>query len=81
MGVSTQPLGRAGFAGTTDNQMQLTLAPGVLPKRAGEQGVRVTLDQLDPAELPALPTGLEPEGNGYRVRMLGQPDPSHWAHR
>jgi hypothetical protein len=50
--------------------MQLRLAPGVLPTRAGEKGVRVTLDQLDPADLPALPTGLEPEGNGYRVRMV-----------
>jgi len=70
MGASTQPLGRAGFAGTTDNQMQLTLPPGVLPKRSGEKGVRVTLDQLDPADLPDLPAGLEPEGNGYRVRMI-----------
>ena len=70
MGTSTQPLGQAGFAGTTDNQMQLTLGPGVLPTRGGETGVRVTLDQLDPADLPALPTGLEPEGNGYHVGMI-----------
>ena len=32
--------------------------------------MRVTLDQLDPADLPALPAGLEPEGNGYRVGMV-----------
>jgi len=32
IGASTQPLGRAGFAGTTDNQMQLRLAPGALPR-------------------------------------------------
>ena len=68
-GLSTQPLGAPGFAGTTDNQMQLTLPAGALPARAGERGVRVTLDQLDPAVLPALPSGLEPEGNAYRVRM------------
>jgi len=88
MGTSTQPLGRAGFAGTTDNQMQLTLPPGVLPRRSGENGVRVTLDQLDPADLPALPTDLEPEGNGYRVGMvytlrtsgwLAWPSPRRWA--
>ena len=68
-GVSTQPIGRAGFAGTTDNQMQLTLPPDALPPRADESGVRVTLSQLDPADLPALPAGLEPEGNGYSVTM------------
>lgn len=72
-GVSTQPLGGYGFAGTTDNQMQLTLPEGVLPPRAGERGVRVQLDQLDPAELPALPPGLEPEGNGYRVSLSYEP--------
>ncbi len=68
-GVSTQPIGAPGFAGTTDNQMQLTLPAGVLPPRPGERGVRVRLDQLDPAVLPDLPVGLEPEGNGYRVAM------------
>ena len=69
VGVSTQPIGAPGFAGTTDNQMQLTLPAGALPPRAGERAVRVQLDQLDPASLPALPNGLEPEGNGYRVAM------------
>ncbi len=65
-GVSTQELGRPSFAGTTDNQMQLTLPQGALPARTGERGVRVTLQQLDPADLPDLPGGLEPEGNAYR---------------
>lgn len=36
-GLSTQPLGAAAFAGTTDNQMQLTLPPGALPVRPGER--------------------------------------------
>ena len=68
-GVSTQRIGPPGFAGTTDNQMQLTLPAGALPSRLGETGVRVELDQLDPAALPKLPAGFEPEGNGYRVVM------------
>ena len=72
-GVSTQPFGSPGFAGTTDNQMQLTLPSGALPARLGEQGVRVELTQLDPAALPPLPTGLEAEGNGYRVSLRYQP--------
>ena len=72
-GDSTQPIGSPGFAGTTDNQMQLTLPEGVLPSRPGQQGVRVQLDQLDPAELPALPGGLEPEGNAYRVGLTYAP--------
>ena len=72
-GLSTQPTGPAAFAGTTDNQMQLTLPAGALPARAGEQGVRVQLDQLDPALLPSLPTGLEPEGNGYQVQLAYAP--------
>jgi hypothetical protein len=67
--VSIQPIGSFGFAGTTDNQMQLTLAAGVLPSRAGEQGVHVRLDQQDPASLPPLPAELEPEGNVYRVGL------------
>ena len=72
-GISTQPLGRPGFAGTTDNQLQLTLPTGVLPARDGQTGVRVQLDQLDPAQLPPLPVGLEPEGNGYRVSLTYAP--------
>ncbi len=72
-GVSTQPFGPAGFAGTTDNQMQLTLPEGVFPPRPGETGVRVQLEQLDPAQLPPLPAGLEPEGNGYRVGLTYAP--------
>ncbi len=72
-GVSTQPLDGFGFAGTTDNQMQLSLPEGALPLREGEQGIRVQLDQLDPARLPALPAGLEPEGNGYRVSLAYSP--------
>lgn len=72
-GISTQPLGQPGFAGTTDNQMQLTLPAGVLPARTGQTGVRVQLDQLDPAQLPPLPAGLEPEGNGYRISLAYVP--------
>ena len=72
-GLSTQALGRPGFAGTTDNQLQLTFPAGVLAARDGETGVRVQLDQLDPAQLPPLPVGLEPEGNGYRVSLTYAP--------
>lgn len=72
-GVSIQPIGPAGFAGTTDNQMQLTLPAGAFAPRSGAVGVRVQLDQLDPATLPPLPEGLEAEGNGYRVRLTYAP--------
>lgn len=72
-GVSTQLIGPSGFAGTTDNQMQLTLPQGAFAPRPGQQGVRVQLDQLDPATLPPLPIGLEPEGNGYRVGLTYDP--------
>ena len=72
-GVSTQPIGPPGFAGTTDNQMQLTLPEGALPAAPGQRGVRVQLLQLDPADLPPLPAGLEPEGNGYRVVLAYAP--------
>ena len=72
-GLSTQPFDAPGFAGTTDNQMQLTLPADALHGKPGEQGVRVQLDQLDPAALPALPAGLEPEGNGYRVALAFSP--------
>ena len=72
-GSSTQPLGQFGFAGTTDNQMQLTLPEGALLPETDQTGVRVQLDQLAPGSLPALPAGLEPEGNGYRVRLSYTP--------
>lgn len=71
--VSTQPIGPPGFAGTTDNQMQLTLPEGAFAPRLGQQGVRVQLDQLDPATLPPLPDGLEPEGNAYQVGLAYAP--------
>lgn len=72
-GISTQPIGPPGFAGTTDNQMQLTLPEGSLPARSGDQGVRIALSQLDPAALPPLPGGQEAEGNAYRVEMEFSP--------
>jgi len=79
-GSSIQPLGRFGFAGTTDNQMQLTLPEGSLLPRRGHTGVRVQLDQVAPASLPALPDGLEPEGNGYRVRLSYAPSGAPLTH-
>ena len=72
-GVSTQAVGPAAFAGTTDNQMQLTLPEGALPARSGDPGVRIVLTQVDPATLPPLPDGQEAEGNGYRVEMAFSP--------
>lgn len=79
-GSSLQPLGQFGFAGTTDNQMQLTLPEGALLPRSGETGVRVQLDQLAPASLPALPAGLDAEGNGYRVRLSYAPSGAPLTH-
>lgn len=40
-GSSIQPLGRFGFAGTTDNQMQLTLPEGALMPQGDQTGVLV----------------------------------------
>lgn len=68
--TSTAPLDGALSATTPDTQVQLTVLGGGVAPVAGESQVQVILAQLDPAALPALPGGLEPEGNAYRVAVL-----------
>ena len=68
--TSTAPLDGALSATTPDTQVQLTVLGGGVAPVAGESQVEVVLAQLDPAALPALPGGLKPEGNAYRVAVL-----------
>lgn len=76
-----QPLRPFGLEGTTYNQMQLTLPEGAPLLRGDQTDVRVQLDQLAPASLPALPAGLKPQGNGNRVRLSYVPSGSDQAAR
>ncbi|MBC7680397.1 MAG: hypothetical protein H7233_15630, partial [Pseudorhodobacter sp.] len=68
--TSTAPLDGALSATTPDTQVQLTVLEGGVAPVAGESQLEVVLAQLDPAALPALPGGLVPEGNAYRVAVF-----------
>lgn len=71
-GSRVQTLGQFGFAGTTDNQMQLTL-PRALCYTGGNRPASGCSSTSSLRAPPALPACLEPEGNGYRVRLSYAP--------
>jgi hypothetical protein len=58
---------------TADSQASLTGDLGALGLVAGENGAKGTLTPLDPTTLGALPDGLGPGGNAYRVDVVAQP--------
>ena len=68
--VSRHDLGQpssASSATMTDGQLELGLAAGALPPRAGERAITLRLVPLDPATLPRVPAGSVAEGNAYLI--------------
>ncbi len=59
-----------------DAQFILNLAAGAVPPHNSDTDVRVTIDPVDPATLGPTPTGLNPDGNAYRVQMTYRPSNS-----
>lgn len=70
-GIGDFPLGSAGndAGGVADSagQFVVNLGAGAIPPRTGEKTARIRIEPLDPATLPALPDGLRPDGNAYRI--------------
>jgi hypothetical protein len=85
LGVNTKPqraevtvaLGPAGseLAGPSaiNGQVILNLPAGAMSGRAGDREVRITIDPLDPARGPALPSGFVADGNAYRIGLRARP--------
>ena len=64
---------RLGAFSTTDGQVNLVLSEGAVPPRAGQTGVEVTVDPVDPATLGPVPAGLVGAGNAYRIQASYRP--------
>jgi hypothetical protein len=64
---------RLGAFSTGDGQVNLVLSEGAVPPRAGQTGVEVTVDPVDPATLGPVPSGLVGAGNAYRVQVAYRP--------
>jgi hypothetical protein len=52
---------------TPDDQVLVSLAAGAFPPSAGQTGLQVSVEPLDPAPLPPPPAGIAVQGNAYRV--------------
>ena len=62
----------AGLA-TPDGQFVVDLARGAIAATNGDTTVAVHITPLGPSHLPAVPDGLRPNGNAYRVEMTYMP--------
>jgi hypothetical protein len=72
--VALGPEGSAASNSTTaDGQAIAGLDIGSVPVHFPDTSVKVRVTPLDPATLGALPAGLRPEGNAYRVTFTYQP--------
>jgi hypothetical protein len=58
---------------TPDQQFLASLAAGSVPIDPGTTSVEATVTPLDPATLGALPSGLVPDGNAYRLDLVEKP--------
>lgn len=76
-GEDTVPFGEEGFPGATvltpDQQAFVILEPDGVEQPADAEGLRVTIDPLDPDEVGAPPEGLAYEGNAYRIEAVYVP--------
>jgi hypothetical protein len=64
---------RLGAFSTSDGQVTLVLSQGAVPARAGQTGVEVTVEPVDPATLGPVPSGLVGAGNAYRIQASYRP--------
>jgi hypothetical protein len=77
---ATVPLTDAGSAAavvsTADDQAQVSLPAGAFPPVAGQTGLGVAIQPLDPVQVPAPPAGTAIEGNPYRITVAYVPSGS-----
>jgi hypothetical protein len=67
---------RPGVFATSDVQLTIVADRGMLSAQAGVTGANLVADPLDPSTLPSLGSGLEPQGNVYRVSGTFKPSGS-----
>jgi hypothetical protein len=58
---------------TNDQQAEVVLALGAIPKAPGARSVKVTIDPVDPATISPPPDHLSVLGNAYRFRVTYEP--------
>lgn len=70
-------LGRDGSApagvATPDGQFVINLGGGAVAPRSGAKRVAVKITPVAPDQLGAVPSGLRPNGNAYRIDMTYEP--------
>jgi hypothetical protein len=57
----------AAVVSTADDQAQVSLPAGAFPPAAGQTGLGVAIQPLDPGEVPPPPAGTAIQGNPYRI--------------
>jgi hypothetical protein len=63
----------AAVVSTADDQAQLSLPAGAFPPAAGQTGLGVAIQPLDPVAVPPPPAGTAIEGNPYRITVAYVP--------
>jgi hypothetical protein len=58
---------------TQDGQLLLGLPSGAIAPRSGDTSAQATITPLDPASLGPPPSGVQADGNAYRVELSYQP--------
>lgn len=62
-----------GTIATPDGQFVVTLHPGSIPAKAGQNSVKIDVTPLDPATIGKAPDGLSYDGNAYKVEAVYLP--------
>jgi len=60
-------------AATDDAQVLLTFSKSGVPAHAGDTGLTIAIDPVDPKKLSPLPPGVRTDGNAYKVTMTYRP--------
>jgi len=58
---------------TPDDQAQVSLPAGAFPPSAGQTGLGVAIQPLDPVQVPPPPAGTAIQGNPYRITVAYVP--------
>src|SRR5437588_11058730 len=63
----------AAVVSSADDQAQVSLPAGAFPPAAGQTGLGVAIQPLDPVQVPAPPAGIAMQGNPYRITVAYVP--------
>ena len=63
----------AAVVSTADDQAQVILPAGAFPPAAGQTGLGIAIQPLDPVQVPVPPAGTAIQGNPYRITVAYVP--------